>query len=709
MSTADHPTTSWRKAFWLAAGLSLLLLLVSFVRIITGFGYVFTGADKVLSSVVDVPLLGTRLGWDIAWFIAAMLLVHLAFAGLVYLLARITEFCGGSRLGSRLTLVLAWFLVLTIGAFVANAYYYPWSTLGDYFGEAVNAPLMGVPVAAYFLFPIAMLIVAATGPAALKWVQSASLPSMNAGIAVIATLFLVATSSMLFSGSQEARAIPNPAKPNVILIGVDSLRPDFTVIGGDNVHTPNINQFIRNARVFGDVTTPLARTFPSWMSILTGRHPHDTGALMNLTRRASIKASPTLAEVLHQHGYRSIFAIDEARFANIDQSYGFDQLITPSMGAADFLLGTLNDTLLSNLAEKTPLGSFLFPQASVNRAAAHVYDPDDFVERLKNELELGQPTFLAVHFTLPHYPYYWAKAPLHKADGSSHHGQTLYPETVQEADRQVGALLRLLESRGALENAVVVILSDHGEGLGQPKDVLITPETGDVDGYSIPASSSGHGTSVLSPSQYQVVLAIRGYGSGRLAKLPPATLDAPASLEDVMPTLLDIENIEARGFTSSGRSLAPELMGSASSPHSMDRIRFTETEFNPPALLAGFQAEKEIARQAARFYHVDPDSGLLSLREELLAEAMANRQYAAIGRHQMLAAIPEVVDNHTTSYRYVLVDRDRSHVRLLSTRLASVEAGEEAVRLWDALEQRFRLNDIASSPALAVSRSADAN
>jgi arylsulfatase A-like enzyme len=702
MSTAERPITSWRKTFWLAVGLSLLLMLVSFARIITGYGYVFTGGDKVLSSVADVPLLGTRLGWDIAWFVAATLLVHLAFAGLVCLLARLVECAGGSRLGNRPTLILGWFLVLSIGVFVANAYYYPWSTLGDYFGEIVNTPVLSVPVAAYVLFTIGILIVAAIAPAALKGMRSVRLPSKRTGIAAIVALCVALTLSILLPGSKAARAIPNPAKPHVILIGVDSLRPDFTAVGGDDGHAPNINEFIRKARVFSDVTTPLARTFPSWMSILTGRHPHDTGALMNLTRRSSIEASPTLAEVLRTHGYRSIFAIDEVRFANIDTSYGFDQIITPPMGAADFLLGTLNDTLLSNLVARTPFASFFFPHASANRAAAHVYYPGDFVERLENELEFPQPTFLAVHFTLPHYPYHWATAPLHKEDGSSHQGQSLYPETIKRADQQVGALLDLLESRGALENAIVVVLSDHGEALGEPEDVLITPETKEIDGYSIPARGNGHGTSVLSPTQYQVVLAIRGYGAARLAGLPAATSAVPATLEDVMPTLLSIENIDVPGFVPSGRSLEPELMGAEPLPASMQRIRFTETEFNPPALLAGFKAEKELARQAAKFYRVDPESGLLSLREETLAEAMATRQYAAIGSTLVLAAIPQVVDNHAASFRYVLVNRDRTQVRLLQGRSASVEAGEEAVRLWDALEQRFELEAMTSPAALAT-------
>ena len=64
------------------------------------------------------------------------------------------------------------------------------------------------------------------------------------------------------------------------------------------------------------------------------------------------------------HGYQTIYATDEVRFANIDQSFGFDQLITPPIGAADFLLGKAGDLPLVNLVSPTRVGAPAVPVES---------------------------------------------------------------------------------------------------------------------------------------------------------------------------------------------------------------------------------------------------------------------------------------------------------------------------------------------------------
>jgi hypothetical protein len=112
--------------------------------------------------------------------------------------------------------------------------------------------------------------------------------------------------------------------------------------------------------VLGDVTSPLARTFPAWMSTLTGRHPASTNARFNLMPRAKVEAGDTLADALREAGYSTIYSTDEVRFANIDESYGFERLVTPPIGASDFVLGTANDLPLPNLLSATPLGAGSF-------------------------------------------------------------------------------------------------------------------------------------------------------------------------------------------------------------------------------------------------------------------------------------------------------------------------------------------------------------
>lgn len=683
---SDSPSP-WKKQAWLALGLSLLFVFVSFLPLLLQYQFLFHG-DKVLNSVVDVPLLGTKLGGQIGRFVLGQIVVCAAFAACIWILAYLSDYGFKPKNSRPHQLILLWFLLLAATVFVANAYLFPWSSSGEFFWEFLSVTIAGIALGPLILCGglSAITIILLRALVRMRPRNHLSREVIACALVVLVALPAVAAISSRATPHASAAA-QSRSQPNIILIGVDSLRPDFTALGGDAVSTPHISAFIKQARAFTDVTTPLARTFPAWISILTGRHPHDTGALINLTNRADIDAFPTLADTFRAQGYRTVFAIDEVRFANIDHSYGFDQLITPPMGAADFLLGTLNDAPLTNLLANTAIGRLLFPNAYANRAAAHVYYPEQFTARLKAELDFSKPLFLAAHFTLPHYPYHWASAPKVKPDGSFHHGQSLYGETVKRADRQVGQLLKHLEDSGALRNAIVVVLSDHGEGLGRENDLWVTTENRKFEDYTVPAAKYGHGTSVLNAAQYQVVLAMRGYGEQALAKVAPGLISQPASLEDIAPTLLDLTDSKLDNPEFSGRSMAAAVRGDGGQAVGAEmRVRFAETEFNPPALLAGFDFESEIARQSAQFYHVDPITGLVQVRESMRSQIMAERQYAAEGEHYVLAAIPTAA----VPYRFVLASRDRITAQLIKSP-ADLDGKPEGKLLWDALHARFPL------------------
>jgi hypothetical protein len=177
-------------------------------------------------------------------------------------------------------------------------------------------------------------------------------------------------------GSNDVDAAGQSDRPHLVLIGVDSLRCDVVGAGREPGLTPNIDNFVRNeSQLFTDAITPLARTFPAWTSILTGRYPRATGARENLVARSSLSMVDTLADLMRANGYRTIFATDEVRFSNIDKSFGFDQAITPTVGAADFLLGKANDLPLANLVANSWLGKWMFPATYGNRAATVTYRP----------------------------------------------------------------------------------------------------------------------------------------------------------------------------------------------------------------------------------------------------------------------------------------------------------------------------------------------
>lgn len=699
---------SWLKAFRLALVLSYILMLVSYARVIPQYSFLFLD-DKVLASVIDVPLWGTTLGSQIFGFVMAQFVLYALFGTCTWLLARLAEYAFRPARTTRNVLVLAWFLLLATAVFVGNVYLLPWGSLGEYFADMVASTVFGIAIGQIVLAATAVVILATVGSAVLRFLAGRA-PRVRLWVGAAALIGCIGTVAEPFLpnpwNSPEYKTAA-PSRPNIILIGIDSLRPDYTSIGGDLEHTPNVNEFLRHARIFKDTTTPLSRTFPSWISVLTGRHPHDTGAIMNLTNRASIDAAPTLADILRNRGYHTMFAIDEARFANIDESYGFDQIVTPPMGASDFLLATINDTALTNLIADTSLGRVLFPNSYANRAAAHVYQPQSFSRRLEAELQLDSPFLLVAHFTLPHYPYYWAEAPRYQPDHTEHHGQSLYGETIRRADAQVGQLLEFLKRNGALDNAIVVMLSDHGEGLSA-EDILLTEETRRFGDYKVPAQPAGHGISVLTPAQYQVVFAVRGFGGAALAGLPTATFQTPATLEDLTPTLLDLQHIAVADTKFTGTSLADILRGQKpdGDPLTQQRIRFTETEFNPPALVAGFNAEEVLAKQSAKFYQVDPATGRLSLRSGKIAEAMEDRQYAAMDDRFVLAALPYT----GVAYKYVLVARDRSVAPVLVDGVEGLAGNPQAIRLWQALQQRFGLEAaVAAAREKALSRAADAN
>jgi hypothetical protein len=268
-----------------------------------------------------------------------------------------------------------------------------------------------------------------------------------------------------------------------------------------------------------------------------------------------------------------------------------------------------------------------------------------------------------------------------------------YKHAVAEADRQFAEVMRILDEKGALDNAIVIVLSDHGEALGWDNDSMLR-NVG--TGQEIWNSLWGHGTSVMSPHQYSVLLAMRAYGR---ARLPGAAADYswPVSLEDIRPTLQQFATGEAPVGVD-GLSLLPYLAGAADPADLKKRIRYTETGFNFSLVLAGKYNESGLIHEGTAYYELASISGWAQLRRDRLPELMAQKQRAAISSEWLLAAIPDAADGST---RYWLADRRTPVPRQITTRPDS-SSEPEAARLWEALQGRFRgeLADLTHSSPL---------
>lgn len=377
---------------------------------------------------------------------------------------------------------------------------------------------------------------------------------------------------------------------NVIVIGVDSL--SMRAMQKESERLPNLASLLSQGTTFARAYTPLGRTFPAWVSILSGRSPADHGAVFNLRGLDRVNRSDLVTGTLRAAGYRTIFAIDERRFSNMDESFGFDRTVGPKVGALDFLLQRFNDAPLTNLLLQTRLGGALVPYSWLNTASYANYDEKAFVEETIEALAGAERAFLAVHFESAHHPYKSRHARPDASDANRFRARHVAALAV--VDRQIGRLVSALRDRGYLEDALVIVLSDHGESLGENEGEI---RSGNKQSNIV---AFGHGADLRSEDQSRVVLGIVQFRNGRpMAKTADVRTDQ-VSLTDVRAA---VEHYTATGTV--------ELSAAQPCMTVETGIRFTAAE--------DFRTldERELARDGAGYYETDA-LGRLRLRETIV-------------------------------------------------------------------------------------------
>jgi len=447
-----------------------------------------------------------------------------------------------------------------------------------------------------------------------------------------------------------------PTSPNIILIGLDSVRPDFVNYFGKRVvDTPHIDYFLRKSVIFNQAYTSLARTFPSWSSILTAQHPLHDHARFNLANLATLLPRPTLATYLQHAGYETIYATDEKRFSNITPQFGFKKVLGPGMGINDFILGGLTDFPLTNLLINLPFGRIFFPYNYGNRAAAITYEPDNFLQLVKLGLikrDPNKPLFLVVHLCVSHWPYTWAR-------DNQKEDFTLaerYKSSVERVDKQLGDLLQILKEQGLLKHSLVGLLSDHGTTVGLPNDREVNEKgyRGDlpkmkwlpafklgsatsIDGVDFKEdftinTSYGQGTDVLSLKQYHVLLAFKGFGMS----IHPNTISSRVSLFDVAPTILDYLHLPALP-RADGISLTACFTTNCLLPK---RSLYLETGYTFSEIEKKDIFIDKVIHGAIGMYAIDKKTGLIFLKPQVAHAIVIDKQHAILKGNWLLAQYP---------------------------------------------------------------------
>lgn len=575
----------------------------------------------------------------IFYFIFWQLTLHLLFCMLVWFVVKglLFELHQSGRPFNDLMLAICVWILFAVTVLLANQHYYPNSKFAEWTTLLLPDNAFSAELCRWLINTCAGLIVYSShvllNRVASRYYLKLGMLAAMAGLGGIFYLHSI----------QTPKDIATIRQPNVIIVGIDSLRPDFLSFFGADQATPFIDSFLNSATVFAEAITPLARTYPSWVSILTGQYPRESGVRSNLADQSQLHLEHTLPAILQRNGYETIYATDETRFSNIDHRFGFNQVVSPPMGLNDFLLGNFNDFPLSNLLSNTLLTRFIFPHTFANRPVYFTYHPNQFIEVLKQILnqDFQKPLFLAVHFCLPHHPYSWASE---SVDGLTI--QARYAKSIQRVDRQVRDFFESLRATHRLDHAIVVLLSDHGEALAFPGDritdpALYVPTSNKPPVFYPPSTdhlafnqSAGHGTDVMGLPQYHSLLAFKRYGLGaEQATLIPGTV----TLLDIKPTILSLLQLPI--VASSGVSLAKII--ESGKMKVMPRHLFLESDFSPEAIRTVFPDQRKVFLQGIDVFEIDPISTRLTVKASMEQKIIRSKQYADIFGEWMLALYPQ--------------------------------------------------------------------
>lgn len=356
-------------------------------------------------------------------------------------------------------------------------------------------------------------------------------------------------------------------RPNVILISIDTLRPDhLSCYGYDAPTSPNIDRVAREGVRFEQVRSTSSWTLPAHLALLTGLPDqahgvvHDTVALED--------GVLLLAEAMRRAGYRT-----GGFFGGpyLDPIFGFGRGFESYVNCGVDLYRDLDrvDEATRNalLAQRERRSHQVITAPAIEQGA------ERFLEQHRDE-----PFFLFLHHWDVHYDYMAPEEflrrfappgppPLDISDFpfneriqpnmsplERRYLIAAYDAEIAWVDHHIGRLLEKLEELGLDDDTYVVITADHGEEFFEHGE-------------------KGHRNNLFDTT-LRIPLVIKGPGLRR-----GVVVDRPARIFDIYPTILELVGLEPPESVM-GRSLVP-LMRGEDDPHLRDLPTIAELTLVP--------------------------------------------------------------------------------------------------------------------------------
>jgi arylsulfatase A-like enzyme/cytochrome c-type biogenesis protein CcmH/NrfG len=376
-------------------------------------------------------------------------------------------------------------------------------------------------------------------------------------VKVLPTLYVV----LILCAAASSAPTKTPP-PDIFLITIDTLRADHVhCYGYASVATPGLDALAKDGARFTQAFTPSPITNTSHASILTGLLPGSHGVTdFGVPLSAS---HPTVAELLKAQDYRTAAFIGAVILDSKNLAPGFDR-------GFDYY-----DNFPEHVSTKSRWG----------RLERRGMDVVEHAENWLSQHPAG-PHFIWVHLYDPHDPY--EPPPPYSRIYKDH----LYDGEIAYADSALAQFIAYLNKIGKYRNSVIVVVGDHGEGLGEHHE--------DTHGIFLYDTTTHVPLIVKLPG---------GRSAGTIVAAQVRTLD-------IMPTLLEFAGAPVPQ-RKDGESLEPYFGGKSEAA----RPAFGETDY---PLRFGWAPLRSVRSDGFKFieaprpelYDLQLDAGELSNRYE---------------------------------------------------------------------------------------------
>ena len=360
-------------------------------------------------------------------------------------------------------------------------------------------------------------------------------------------VFLILVVITPFSARTTIASSDRQAYPNILIILVDDL--GWYDVGYNNpvVGTPHIDALaesgMRLDRFYANPTCS-----PSRASLLTGLFSASHGVhapVTHTTENGLPRELPLLPQFLSEVGY-STHLVGKWHLGSRHSSF------LPTARGFDSFYGHLNGGI--GYFDHVFSGGLDWQRDGVSvREEGHA---SSLMAAEASRIIVGQPTaqpfFLLLAFNAPH-------TPLEEPDGSgrAHSGRETLQRMIGHLDSEIGSVLSDLDSKGLRNETLIIFASDNGGSAPKPwlLELLIPPLR---DGYSDNGPlRQGKGSVFEGGIRVPSIVSWPG-------EITEASVNrSPLHLADIMPTLLDILNVDA--VKVDGESFLPILRGETKS------------------------------------------------------------------------------------------------------------------------------------------------